>query len=219
MLKDNLLEVLKETQKVNLIAVSKTHPYSAIEEAYNAGQRVFGENRVQEIEQKFPLLENRPSDMVLILIGHLQTNKVKKAIKLVNRIDSVDSVKLLNEIIKEAEKNDIIMPILLEINSSNEENKSGFTNLDEFYEAANIAFSNKNIQFQGIMTVGPLTDDEELIKNAFTFTKNLYYELKDKYNLTVLSMGMSSDYKIAIEIGSTEVRIGSLIFGKRDYSV
>lgn len=217
--KDKLLQLKEELKDVTLVAVSKTYPYEDIKEAYDCGQRIFGENRVQEIEAKFPKKDERPRDMKLLLIGHLQTNKVKKAVSLVDRIDSVDSIKLLNEIIKEAEKKDIVMPILLEVNSSNEENKSGFTDKEELLKAAELAFNNKFITLEGLMTVGPLTENEKDIKNAFSFTKNLYDELKVKYNLSVLSMGMSSDYPLAIEKGSTEVRIGSLIFGKRNYSV
>lgn len=206
--------------QVELMAVSKTHPYEAVLEAYREGQRLFGENRVQEIEAKFPPLSERPEGMKLCLIGHLQKNKVKKAVGLVDRIDSVDSRELLFLIEKEAAKLDLTLPILFEVNSSGEEQKSGFRTKEELFEAVKALKDCPHVVLQGLMTVGPLGGDEEKNRAAFRYTKTLFDELNSKgYGLTVLSMGMSGDYETAIEEGSTEVRIGTAIFGERSYNV
>lgn len=221
----NLIAVRDEIKSINksveLMAVSKTHPYSAILECYDLGQRLFGENRVQEVSEKFPSKENRPSDMYVALIGHLQSNKVKKAISLVDRIDSVDSIKTLLLIEKEAAKINKTIDILFEVNSSGEDQKSGFTNKEELFEAVKTVNTLNHVKLRGIMTVGPLGDDREKNIKAFTYTKEIFDEIKEKYckDIDILSMGMSGDYKEAIECGSNLVRIGTAIFGKRDYNV
>lgn len=205
----------KIDDNVFLLPVSKTKSYDAIMSVYSEGARVFGENRVQEVERKFPSPEERPDGMKVYLIGQLQKNKVRKAVYLFDRIESVDSLELLSLIDKESAKIGKKMDVLLEYNSSKEENKSGFRSSDELLLALRESIKMENISVIGIMTVGPLTDDPQLIRNAFKDTKALFGKASAIKNLSVLSMGMSSDYLIAIEEGSTEVRIGSAIFGER----
>lgn len=214
----NYREVEEEIKKLNpnvsLVAVSKTHPYESVIEAYKEGARVFGENRVQEAALKF---QSKESDMSLYLIGQLQSNKVKKAVALFDRIESVDSIALLDKIDKEAQKINKVQDILFEFNSSGEENKSGFKSESELYEAVKHLNSLKNVKLLGLMTVGPLGGDKNKNRMAFLRTKALFDEINEEYPLSVLSMGMSGDYEEAIECGSTEVRIGTAIFGARDY--
>lgn len=205
----------KIDDNVFLLPVSKTKSYDAIMSVYSEGARVFGENRVQEVERKFPSPEERPDGMKVYLIGQLQKNKVRKAVYLFDRIESVDSLELLSLIDKESAKIGKKMDVLLEYNSSKEENKSGFRSSDELLFALRESIKMENISVIGIMTVGPLTDAPQLIRNAFKDTKALFGKASAIKDLSVLSMGMSSDYLIAIEEGSTEVRIGSAIFGER----
>ena len=205
----------KIDDNVFLLPVSKTKSYDAIMSVYSEGARVFGENRVQEVERKFPSPEERPDGMKVYLIGQLQKNKVRKAVYLFDRIESVDSLGLLSLIDKESAKIGKKMDVLLEYNSSKEENKSGFRSSDELLFALRESIKMENISVIGIMTVGPLTEDPQTIRNAFKDTKALFGKTSAIKDLSVLSMGMSSDYLIAIEEGSTEVRIGSAIFGER----
>ncbi len=211
------LEVLKKVESlkenVTLVAVSKTKPYSDILSAYSDGARIFGENRVQEIEEKFPL--SRPEGMKVYLIGQLQRNKVKKAVGLVDRIESVDSIPLLEKINFECALIGKKMDILFEVNSSGEEQKAGFRDKDELIKAVKEAETLEWVNLIGLMTVGPLGGDREKNKKAFAYTKALFDEISAFHPLTVLSMGMSGDWMDAIECGSTEVRIGSAIFGSR----
>lgn len=210
--KEILDEIKSVSPSVSLLAVSKTKPFDAIMEAYEEGAREFGENRVQEIDDKLAV---RPHDMRVYLIGHLQSNKVKKAVSLVDRIESVDSLRLLKLIEKECEKIDKKMEILLEVNSSGDENKSGFEDEEKLFEAAEYAYQSKYLKLMGLMTIGPLGGDRDKNIESFSYTKKLYDILKEKYGVSVLSMGMSGDWHEAIECGSTEVRIGSAIFGVR----
>ena len=205
----------KIDDNVFLLPVSKTKSYDAIMSVYSEGARVFGENRVQEVERKFPSPEERPDGMKVYLIGQLQKNKVRKAVYLFDRIESVDSLGLLSLIDKESAKIGKKMDVLLEYNSSKEENKSGFRSSDELLFALRESIKMENISVIGIMTVGPLTEDPQTIRNAFKDTKAQFGKASAIKDLSVLSMGMSSDYLIAIEEGSTEVRIGSAIFGER----
>lgn len=205
----------KIDDNVFLLPVSKTKSYDAIMSVYSEGARVFGENRVQEVERKFPSPEERPDGMKVYLIGQLQKNKVRKAVYLFDRIESVDSLELLSLIDKESAKIGKKMDVLLEYNSSKEENKSGFRSSDELLLALRESVKMADISVIGIMTVGPLTDDPQSIRDAFKETKALFGKASAIKELSVLSMGMSSDYLIAIEEGSTEVRIGSAIFGER----
>ena len=200
---------------VVLVAVSKNHTYDSVMEAYEEGARVFGENRVQEAMHKFA---DKKSDMKIYLIGQLQSNKVRKAVAFFDRIESVDSIALLEKINKEAERLGKIQDILFEFNSSEEENKSGFRTESEVAEAFALSSSLKNVRALGIMTVGPLGGDREKNRKAFLRTRALFDEMRDEYPISVLSMGMSGDFEEAIECGSTEVRIGTAIFGERDYS-
>lgn len=197
---------------VTLLAVSKTKPYEDVKALYEEGARLFGENRVQEIEEKFPSPDERPEGMKIFMIGHLQKNKVKKAVALADRIESVDSLELLEKIDSEAGKINKKIDILLEWKSSDDENKSGFDDETKLMEAVCISRKLSHVNLLGLMTIGPLTDDKERVRSAFRETKVLFDKIG---GLSVLSMGMSGDYDIAIEEGSTEVRIGTLLFGRR----
>ena len=196
-----------------LVAVSKTKPIELILEAYDQGARIFGENRVQELVAKFS--ENKKEDMKVYLIGQLQSNKVKKAVMYADRIESVDSISLLDKINVEAGKINKKIEILLEVNSSFEEQKSGFRTRDEVISASDYASKLENISLVGLMTVGPLGGDDEKNRKAFLYTKEIFDEISKTHPLSVLSMGMSGDWESAIECGSTEVRIGTAIFGGR----
>lgn len=205
----------KIDSSVFLLPVSKTKSYDAIMSVYSEGARVFGENRVQEVERKFPTPLDRPEGMKVYLIGQLQRNKVKKAVSLFDRIESVDSLALLEAIDMRSAELDKTMDVLLEYNSSGEDAKSGFRNEEDLVSALSKSLEMKNVRVLGLMTVGPLTDDKDEIRKAFRRTRELFDRCREISNLTVLSMGMSTDYEIAISEGSTEVRIGSAIFGER----
>ncbi|MBW8522791.1 YggS family pyridoxal phosphate-dependent enzyme [Chryseobacterium chendengshani] len=201
---------------VELVAVSKTHSVSAIQEVYDLGQRVFGENKVQELVEKHPLL---PKDIQWHLIGHLQTNKVKYIAEFIDTIQSVDSEKLLNEINKEAAKHHRKIKVLLQVKIADEETKFGL----EIDEAKNIfqkfvdgAYS--NIEITGLMGMATFTDDKDQVGREFQILKDLFDELDKTKTLETLSMGMSDDFPTAISCGANSVRVGSAIFGRRDYS-
>ncbi len=205
------------SDEVKLVAVSKNHPYDKVAEALGNGLTCFGENRVQEILEKFP--ESRTGYQVR-MIGHLQTNKVKLVVPRVDAIDSVDSLKLLRTIDRESGKAGKVMPVLLQVNTSEEASKSGFLSLDDICRTLDASFDLLNIRIEGLMTIGPLTDDTKRIRTAFAALKEMQSTLCDKYPsvlLRELSMGMSDDYPLAVEMGSTMVRIGSMIFGARKY--
>ena len=206
-------------RNVSLVAVSKFHPYEAVMEAYDEGARIFGENRVQEMREKFPPKGERPEGMKFYLIGQLQRNKVKKAIEWADRIESVDSLPLIDKIEAECCSLSVSIDILLEFNSSGEEQKSGFRTEDELLAAADHALSCSHIKVSGIMTIGPLGGDEDRIREAFRRTESLFRRLRTIIpSADVLSMGMSADWRIALECGSDEVRIGTAIFGERVYT-
>lgn len=190
-----------------LIAVSKTHPPSLVQEAYDAGQRIFGENKVQEMTAKY---EELPKDIQWHLIGHLQSNKVKYIAPWVSLIHSVDSARLAEEIDKQGKKAGRVIPCLLQVHIAKEETKFGFSREEvlRFLEE----FKPVNIEIRGLMGMATLTNDTEQIRMEFRQLHDLFTEIG---NLTELSMGMSSDYKIAMEEGSTMVRIGTAIFGGR----
>ncbi len=210
MIKDSVNEILKELKNSKLIAVSKTKPVSDIMEAYEVGIRDFGENHVQEILEKKDKL---PDDIRWHMIGHLQTNKVKDIVDKVYLIHSVDSVKLAKEIDKQAKKKGLVVNILLEINIALEESKYGFK-VEELDDAIKEISSLDNVCIKGLMCVAPYTPTPE--DNRVYFKE--MNKLKNKYKLEILSMGMSNDYLIADEEGSTYVRIGTKIFGERDYT-
>lgn len=201
---------------VQLVAVSKTHPVSAIQEVYDLGQRVFGENKVQEVLEKYPLL---PKDIQWHLIGHLQTNKVKYIAEFVNTIQSVDSERLLLEINKEAAKYNRKIKVLLQVKIAKEESKFGLEIDDAktlFQQYINGEFP--NIEITGLMGMATFTDNEQQIRKEFSVLKNLFDELNQQKSLETLSMGMSDDFPVAIECGANSVRVGSAIFGRRDYT-
>jgi len=210
MIKDNVNKILKELKNSKLIAVSKTKPVSDIREAYEVGIRDFGENHVQEILEK---IDKLPDDIRWHMIGHLQTNKVKDIVDKVYLIHSVDSVKLAKEIDKQAKKKDLVVNILLEVNIALEESKYGFK-VEELDDAINEISLLSNVYIKGLMCVAPYTPTPEDNRKYF---KEMV-SLKNKYKLDILSMGMSNDYLIADEEGSTYVRIGTKIFGERDYT-
>ncbi|MDH5033634.1 MULTISPECIES: YggS family pyridoxal phosphate-dependent enzyme [Chryseobacterium] len=201
---------------VQLVAVSKTHPASAVQEVYDLGQKVFGENKVQELMEKAPLL---PQDIQWHLIGHLQTNKVKYIAPFIDTIQSVDSEKLLTEINKEAGKHHRKIKVLLQVKIAAEESKFGL----EISEAKalfqqSIEGNFPNVEITGLMGMATFTDDEQQVRNEFLTLKKLFDELNQSKALNTLSMGMSDDFPIAIECGANSVRVGSAIFGRRDYS-
>lgn len=203
---------------VRLIAVSKTRTKEDILQAYTAGQRIFAENRAQEMADKFPVL---PSDIEWHFIGHLQTNKVKFIAPFVSLIHSVDSLKLLKEIDREAAKNNRTIPCLLQFHIAEEESKSGLTTTEAVDLLASADFGRmKNIQIDGVMGMATFTGDKEQVRKEFRQLKAIFVSLREKFfrvndAFRELSMGMSDDYPIAIEEGSTMVRIGTHIFGSR----
>ncbi|HFK5573976.1 YggS family pyridoxal phosphate-dependent enzyme [Elizabethkingia anophelis] len=202
---------------VKLVAVSKTHPAEAIQEVYNLGQRFFGENKVQEMVAKQPIL---PNDIQWHLIGHLQSNKVKYVAEFVDTIESVDSEKLLEEINKQAAKHNRKIKVLLQVKIAEEDSKTGMevSETKELFQKY-LQGHFENIEITGLMGIGTFTDDTEQTKREFLFLKRLFDQLSAQKKLETLSMGMSGDYQLAIECGSTSVRIGSSIFGARDYSI
>lgn len=202
-------------QGVKLVAVSKFHPIEALNEAYGAGQRIFGESRVQELLIKQEAL---PKDIEWQMIGHLQTNKVRQIVPFVSLIQSVDSVRLVECINREAERIGRVVDILLEIHVAQEESKTGwrYDELVEYLESG--AFSAmQNIRVRGVMGMATNTEDEAIIRNDFERLAACKNELSHHFDeaFDTLSMGMSDDYELAIECGSTMVRIGSSIFGER----
>ena len=202
---------------VSLVAVSKFHPAERLMEAYEAGQRIFGESRPQEMAAKAAEL---PKDIVWTMIGHLQTNKVKMIAPFVSLIASVDSDRLAMEIEKQAAKLERTIDILLEVHVADEETKSGW-DLGELREfiASGALSTMPHVRVRGIMTIATNTDDESIIRRDFQNIKNIFDELKPLFGeqFDTLSIGMSDDYPIALEYGSTMVRIGTAIFGAREY--
>ena len=218
MIQENLQNIKATLPKnITLVAVSKTKPVEDLQEAYNAGQRIFGENRIQEMAEKYELL---PKDIKWHMIGHLQSNKVKYMAHFVDLIHGVDKFSKLKEINKQAKKQDRVIHCLLQAKIAEEDSKFGLS----FDEIENILASEKlkdlvNIKIVGLMGMATFTDDKQQLHKEFSSLKNLFDKLKtDNQNLKTLSMGMSGDYQIAIENGSTMIRVGSSIFGKRNYN-
>jgi len=199
-------------QDVTLVAVSKTKPNSAIEEAYGIGHRDFGENKVQELCQK---AEELPNDIRWHMIGHLQRNKVKYIAPFVHLIHGVDSEKLLTEINKQGAKNNRVIDVLIQLHIAEESSKFGFS-----YEEAEALFTNQNqfpnVRIVGLMGMATFTEDKTQIKREFETLSTFYNTWKAQKELSILSMGMSNDYPIAIASGSNMIRVGSLIFGRRN---
>ncbi len=209
-----------QQNNVKLIAISKTKPVEAIQNYYDIGQRIFGENRAREMQSKHDFL---PKDIEWHMVGHMQTNKVKYIAPFVSLIHSIDSLNLLIEVDKRAKQNNRSIDVLLQMHIAKEENKFGFT-LEEVKEL----FDNKrfvaltNIRVRGLMGMATFTNDQDQIRKEFRLLSTYFQDLKTSYfstqdSFSERSMGMSGDYKIAIEEGSTMVRIGSLLFGKRSY--
>ncbi len=204
-------------ENVTLVAISKTKPNSDLLEAYEAGQRVFGENKIQEMTEKWEAL---PKDIQWHMVGHVQRNKVKYMAPFVSLIHAVDSLKLLKEIDKEAKKNERVISCLLQIKIAEEESKFGLDAEEAKEILASEEFSAlKNIEVKGLMGMATFSDDEAKVKGEFDYLKSVYEDFKkDHPNFEVLSMGMSGDYKLALTCGSNMVRIGSAIFGERNYN-
>lgn len=204
-------------QGVRLLAVSKFHPVEALQQAYDAGQRAFGESRPQELKAKYEVL---PRDIEWVMIGHLQTNKVKYIAPFVSLIESLDSERLAEEINRQAEKCGRVIDCLLEIHVTDEQTKSGwdYAELLDFVKAGGFE-RYPNIRLRGVMGMATFTDDETIVRADFERLAACKRELTEYFGeqFDMLSMGMSDDYPIALEYGSTEVRIGSTIFGAREY--
>lgn len=230
MLKEQLEDVEKRIQAacdrsgrrredVTLIAVSKTKPVSTLQEAYDLGIRVFGENKVQELTEKYEAL---PKDIHWHMIGHLQTNKVKYIVDKVDLIHSVDSLRLAETIEKEAEKHNCHANILLEVNVAEEESKFGLKTNEVIPLVEKIAYL-PHITVRGLMTIAPFVDNPEKNRTIFADLQKLYVDIKkkniDNVNVSILSMGMTNDYEVAIEEGATMVRVGTGIFGARNYNI
>ena len=221
-IREKIVEIKKQIPEgVTLVAVSKTKPIEDIMQAYDEGQRVFGENKAQEMKEKQALL---PKDIQWHMLGHLQENKVKYIVPFVSLIHSVDCLKILHAINKRAIICERVVDCLLEIDISHEETKFGLSK-DELYKLLSSPEYEqmKNIRICGLMGIGSITDDNSKTREEFRGLRALYSEIKDKFfagkdYFRHVSMGMSGDYDIAIEEGSTIVRIGSKIFGERDYS-
>ena len=216
---ENIKALRKELpEKVKLVAVSKTKPVEDIMEAYNAGHRVFGENRVQELLGKY---EHLPRDVQWHMIGHLQRNKVKYIAGFIHLIESVDSEKLLRAINKEALKAGRVIDCLLQFHIAREETKFGFSS-EEAVEMIESGLTDelRNVNIRGVMGMATFTGDMERVRSEFIFLRSVYDDLKKRFfssdnNFSEISMGMSGDYKVALEEGSTMIRLGTLVFGAR----
>lgn len=229
MIRENLEQVRKNIEEacravgrdpseVTLIAVSKTKPVPLLREAYDAGARCFGENKVQEIMDKYPQL---PEDIQWHMIGHLQRNKVKYIVDKAAMIHSVDSLRLAEAIEQEAAKHEVQVPILLEVNVAEEESKFGLK-MDEVLPLIETVSGFPHIRILGLMTIAPYVEDPEENRDIFRQLKKLSVDIEAKninnVNMSVLSMGMTGDYQVAVQEGSTMVRVGTGIFGERNYA-
>ncbi len=216
-IRENLSQIREHLpDKVTLVAVSKTKPLEDLQAAYEAGQRIFGENKIQEMTLKW---EKMPKDIEWHMIGHVQRNKVKYMAAYVSLIHGVDSLKLLKEINKQAKKHERIIDCLLQVHIAEEDTKFGLSEVELRAIAASEERNTlENVRIKGLMGMATFTDDKAQIRREFEKLKNLYDTVQiDFGGLSILSIGMSGDYKIAIEEGSTMVRIGSSIFGARNY--
>ena len=215
-IKDNLLKIKESLpQNVTLVAVSKTKPLADIQEAYDAGHRIFGENKVQEMTEKW---ESLPKDIEWHMIGHLQRNKVKYMASFVALVHGVDSLRLLKEINKRAKQNDRVIPCLLQVHIAEEESKFGFdeTELLDLIHSGTLD-SLQHIEIKGLMGMATFTENTQQVKKEFQSLKRLFDRVKlELPGIVELSMGMSGDYEIALAEGSSMVRLGSSIFGARN---
>lgn len=222
-IKDDISTALGKRQKqfvtgnrVEILAVTKNHPPELIVDAFNSGLTEVGENRVQEALHKQAVIDNK--DIQWHLIGHLQTNKARQAVGIFDIIESVDSLRLLELLDKEAQRINKVQKILLQINIAEEPQKTGFSVED--YETAVSKIDNfPNLSLQGLMVIAPQTDDTEKIRSVFRKGYEFFAKLKEVQPVSILSMGMSEDFSIAIEEGANQVRLGSALFGARDYSL
>ena len=209
----------RKTEEVTLIAVSKTKPVSMLEEAYQTGCRDFGENKVQELTEKY---EQLPKDIRWHMIGHLQRNKVKYLIGKVHLIHSVDSLRLAQEISKESVKKQVTTSVLLEVNVAGEESKFGLGEADAVIELVKEVSVLPGVRIKGLMTVAPYVENPEENRQYFQVLKQLSVDIMqkniDNVSMDILSMGMTGDYEVAVEEGASHVRVGTGIFGERDYS-
>lgn len=207
----------RNPEEVTLIAVSKTKPVPDLEEAYNAGTRIFGENKVQEIMDKY---EQLPGDVQWHMIGHLQRNKVKYIVDKVAMIHSVDSLRLAKTIEQEAARRDVTVPILIEVNVAEEESKFG-VKVNEVAALLKEISSLSHVKVEGLMTIAPFVENAEENRRIFRRLKKLSVDIDEKninnVNMSVLSMGMTGDYQVAVQEGATMVRVGTGIFGERNY--
>jgi len=209
-------EVNRNPEDITLVAVSKNFSAIEINDAFKEGIKNFGENKAQELIPKYNQLKDK---VIWHFIGHLQRNKVRFAIEAAEYIHSVDSLLIASEINKRAAKINKIQKVLLQVKTSEEETKSGMTEESEIFDLAEYCQEFPNIDLVGLMTISPFTDDQNLIRKSFSYLRNLKDELNSKgIKLKELSMGMTSDFEIAIEEGSTILRIGTAIFGERDYT-
>lgn len=210
--------VNRDPNEVTLISVSKTKPVSMLQEAYDAGSRDFGENKVQEIMDKYPQL---PSDIRWHMIGHLQRNKVKYIVDKVALIHSVDSLRLAETIENEAAKHNVTVPVLIEVNVAQEESKFGLKTEEVLSLVESIA-ALPHINIKGLMTIAPYVEDPEENRGIFRELKKLSVDIATKninnVSMSVLSMGMTGDYQVAVQEGATMVRVGTGIFGERNYA-
>lgn len=216
-IQENYIQVKNQIpEAVQLVAVSKTHPVEKIRQIYDAGQKIFGENKVQELLSKY---ENLPSDIEWHLIGHLQTNKVKYIAPFIHTIQSVDSEKLLAEINKQAQLHGRTITVLLQIKIAEEDTKFGMTFEDCDALLEKLAQGDfPHVAIRGLMGMASFVENETQIEREFTTLKKYFDQKKKDYPLLYLSMGMSGDYPLAISCGSNSVRIGSAIFGERNYT-
>ena len=209
----------RKREEITLIAVSKTKPISMLQEAYDLGVRSFGENKVQELSEKYTQL---PNDIHWHLIGHLQTNKVKNVVGKATLIHSVDSIKLAETIEKEAAKKDLLVDILIEVNVAEEESKFGLK-VEEVLPFIKQVATFPHIRIKGLMTIAPFVENPENNRGVFARLHKLSVDITrkniDNVSVDILSMGMTNDYQIAIEEGATMVRVGTGIFGARDYQI
>jgi len=213
MIKENLTNLYNSIPKnINLVAVTKTKTNDDIMNAYNCGQRLFGENKVQELTNKY---NDLPKDIKWNMIGHLQTNKVKYIASFIDLIHSLDSIKLAKEINKQGEKNNRVIDCLIQIKISTDESKYGI-GFDDFDKLYNDTLNLKFVNVVGLMGMASFTNDEKKIKNEFKLISSLFNKLKlVNKKFTYLSIGMSNDYKLAINEGGNMIRVGSIIFGER----
>lgn len=215
-IKENIIQFQKSIpDAVTLVAVSKTKPIAALQEAYDCGQRDFGENKIQEMSEKW---EQLPKDIQWHMIGHVQTNKVKYMIPYVNLVHSADRLKLFKEINKQALGIDRIVDVLLQVKIAQEDSKYGMPipEATELLKGSQLD-AYPNVRVVGLMGMASFTDDINQVDAEFKTLESLFIRFRESKNLTILSMGMSGDYELAIENGSTMVRVGTAIFGKRNY--